>query len=99
MAPPLTVQVRHADGTPARQASIVVWIDGVRFGRSRPLPFLIPVTSLDGIWTARNLPAAPLRIVALAARSSVDPDATSIDALAETIPFPWPDQPMVRVLE
>jgi hypothetical protein len=99
MAAPLTVRVRHADGTPARQASIVVWVDGVRFGRSRPLPFLIPVTTSDGIWTARNLPAAPLRIVALAARSSVDPDAPSIEALAETIPFPWPDQPVVRVIE
>lgn len=99
MAPPLTVRVRHADGSAARGASIIVWIDGVRFGRSRPLPFLLPVSSPDGIWVGRNLPAAPLRIVALAARSSVDSGAPSIKALAETIPFPWPEQPVVRVVE
>jgi hypothetical protein len=99
MAPPLTVRVRHADGRPARQATIIVWIDGVRFDRSRPLPFLVPVSSPDGIWTGQGLPAAALRIVALAARSSLDSSAPSIEALAETIPFPWPEQPVVRVVE
>lgn len=96
-APPLTVRFERSDGKPARNAHVVIWIDGI------PLSGIVASTmsqsDREGFWIARNLPPQPLRIIGIALRSQLRPDSPAIEALAETIPYPWPPQPVLTVIE
>ena len=94
-APPLSVLVRNGDGTPAEAASIIVWIDGSRFGYHNSPPRTAPVSREGGVWTATNLPPTPLRLLAISRWSSLDVEDPTADGLAVTIPYPWPAEPVV----
>ena len=90
LAPPLTVHVVNGDGTPVGPAATLVtlWISGMRLTGAAAgfATWSIPATSPDGSWIGRNLPAAPTALLITRAplRNS------SLDALAQPVPYPWP---------
>lgn len=97
-AAPVVAKVLRADEKPARFVEITAWINGVALG-STALSFLTdqpPSTDRDGVWTARNLPAAPIRLLATA-RAPQDPRA--VEALAKSVEHPWPASVVLRVIE
>lgn len=86
-AEPLVILAKNRDGEPAAATAVTSWIDSVRVG-GYALAFLawsIPVTDGEGVWHARNLPAAPLQVL-IGAQSAID--SGSYDAMAATIPHP-----------
>lgn len=95
-APPLRLQVEPWTGWPD-PATVTLWIDGVPVSGST-LRFLTRAPAMlpsHGDWVAHHLPAAPLRIIA---RRGTLPAATQ-EALAITIPFPWPAGATLRVAD
>jgi hypothetical protein len=99
-APPLVLRVRDdRSGTGIVPARLTAWFNG-RPVSGTALAFLAwssSDSSHAGVWMARNLPARPLRIVATSAASQIPHHATALEAVAEVIPFPWPDVPSVTV--
>ena len=93
---------RNADatwslGTPAEplivraepSTKVVLWLDGVRLA-GPPLviaTWSVPMTNREGIWTARNLPARPVRVLTVAHDAMT---SAAYDAVAREIPYPWP---------
>lgn len=100
-APPLVLGVVGSDGGPIgpSAALITAWIGPYRV-RGTPLAFLTwssALTSSEGIWIARNLPASPLRVL-VTRRSTLDLlDSGAFDALATTIKFPWPERTAIPI--
>lgn len=99
-APPLNVRAHDAGGRPSSGSPVFLWLDGHRIGGTA-LAYVcrtIPVTSLDGTWTARNLPAVSTRV--LVVRRTAGAGTLEIDAyagLAQTIEYPWPEWANVRI--
>ncbi len=96
-APPLTVQFEHADGEPAFQATVMIWIAGIRIGGLHSSGS--SQADQQGLWIGRHLPPQPLRILALRFGSRLDPRSPSLEALAEVVPYPWPAKVVLPVLE
>ncbi|HYC90744.1 MAG TPA: carboxypeptidase-like regulatory domain-containing protein [Thermoanaerobaculia bacterium] len=95
-APPLRLQVERWTGWPD-PASVTIWIDGLPVS-GNALRFLTRAPASlpsHGDWVAHHLPAAPLRIIA---RRGQLPAAAQ-DALAATIPFPWPANAKIQVAD
>jgi hypothetical protein len=71
---------------------IALWIDGVRV-TGPAVTFLTwsgEASDAEGTWSAKNLPAQPLRLLAWR-RTPVQEIASGLrDASATTIPYPWP---------
>jgi hypothetical protein len=96
-APPLTVRFHRSDGKPARNANVVIWIDGIPV--SGGVASTMSQSDGEGLWVARNLPAQPLRIIGISRWSQLRPDSPAIEPLAEIVPYPWPPQPVLTVIE
>ncbi|HMB52055.1 MAG TPA: carboxypeptidase-like regulatory domain-containing protein [Thermoanaerobaculia bacterium] len=97
VAPPLTVEVRTADGTaPARRVQITAWFGGYRLsgGALYLATRTRPHTDPNGFWVAEGLPAAPLSLLANELSVADEARAGQLDTLATEIPYPWP-QPVV----
>lgn len=90
---PLMVQVeRH--GAPAKHGAITVWFQGIPLSWGA-LQFLIrgPASvSANGSWTARNLPAGPVRLLASSGAIAAGIAAGAYDAVATTVPDPRPNR-------
>jgi len=84
-AAPLTVVAKDN----AANAFVALWLDGVKL--SGPLltfaTWSMPATDRDGIWTGRNLPPKPTRILLL---PSTGATSTAFDAIAQRVDYPWP---------
>ncbi len=100
--PPLTLRVMDPSGeTPARRATVAVWVQGYRLTGAR-LAFAIdghPLTDLQGFMVLEGLPRGPVRVLAWERGAHAQGVAGELDALAHEIPFPWPAQveiPVVR---
>jgi hypothetical protein len=79
---PLTVVSKPA-------SVIALWLDGVKLS-GPALTFATssaPVTNAAGIWVGRNLPAKPLRILALPTSAY---GSNVYDAVARPLDYPWP---------
>ena len=80
---------------------IAAWIDDLRVSGIR-LAFLswsAPVADPSGLWVARNLPRAPLRILAW---TNADPNAIAsgaYDAMAISSNYPHPQPLMLRTID
>lgn len=91
-APPLTITATAASGDPVRSAALTIWIEGVRLsGPSAAFAAWIPAAAVssDGTATLRNLPAAPLRLLATRRAPVASVAAGAYDALTATITWPW----------
>lgn len=95
--PPLTVRALIGDGVAAASMSVFAWIGGRRVGGLALafLAFAQPLTDSEGEWRGRNLPAAPLALLAVSPTRALDAERGAFDTVAETIPYPWP--PIVEV--
>lgn len=99
-APPVVVKVLRADGTPARFAPVVLWLNGLPVTDPALTVFTgsIAATDGDGVWIGRNLAPAGLRIAAVRSRDRV-PDPTALEPLSTPIPFPWPAVATIRTAD
>lgn len=99
-AAPLTLTAAVSDGSPVGNA-IFAWIGGVRL-TGPALAFVTrssPVTDARQQWTARGLPAAAVRVLAVRPSRLRDAMVGGFDAVAQVIPYPWPAAPSVRAIE
>ena len=82
---PLAVEVKRPWGDPARWAQVALWIeDHCVFGHTLAWLAGAPIaTDGKGFWEVRNLPAAPLKILAWSRDQEVNPLA--LEALAEDV--------------
>jgi hypothetical protein len=99
-AEPLSLMVETLEGTPPHYGSpipVTFWVHGVKL-RPAELRFLawsLPTTDNAGVWTGRNLPREPLRVVAGRAPAT---GQASFDVLATLIPYPWPPSVKIRAV-
>ena len=102
LAPPLealTLRIERREA--AKPAQLTAWFGDVAV-RSNALAFLTwssPVTDRDGLWTARNLPRQPLRILAWQKSDPVAVAAGAFDALSTIAPYPLPNGFTVRAID
>lgn len=89
--PPLELRVESAQGEPVAGADVRWLADGliVEGALLAFLTHVAPLTDGGGTWTARNLPAEPLRFLVTRRASSRAIRTGSFDALAATVRFPW----------
>ena len=95
-APAITIQT---DDMHAAQLSVI--IDGMRMSGIR-LAFLASSTAgtdRDGLWNARNLPCAPLRLIAWKKVGPVAIASGAYDALATAVPCPSPNRIVLRPID
>lgn len=94
---PLVIRSTDSNDSPVRFALLTVWVDGLRLC-DRAAAFAtwsaMPLTDADGVWTGRNLPPAPLRLLVTKNVSPGRIATAAYDALAETIPYPRPGGPV-----
>ncbi|HKS25363.1 MAG TPA: carboxypeptidase-like regulatory domain-containing protein [Thermoanaerobaculia bacterium] len=67
---------------------VALWLDGVKL-TGPPLTFAAwstPMTTANGLWVARNLPARPLRVLLLPGSAF---GSNAYDAVARSIDYPW----------
>lgn len=67
---------------------VALWLDGVKL-TGPPLTFAAwstPMTTANGLWVARNLPAKPLRVLLLPGSAF---GSNAYDAVARSIDYPW----------
>ena len=103
-ADPTAVVLRTTDtsGTPVRFALLTVWIDGVRLTNTAAAFATwsdAGMTNGDGAWSGRNLPAAPLRVLATRNVAPAQLGGGAWDALAQVIPYPRAATVDVRVAQ
>ena len=95
---PLTVQVRDSAGKGLR-SELALWIGGNRLAGSM-LAWLTDTdsrTDSNGVWSGRNLPQAPVGILAWEPASTDRSEDLSGEATG--VPFPWPEPVEVRAVE
>lgn len=99
---PLVVRAVRQNGSPTRAAAIL-WLNGVRLSTSAAawLTSTPGGTDASGFWIVRGLPARPLEV--LLWRSTEENlrlvSNGVLDSMRKTIPYPWPAQVEVKVLE
>jgi len=75
----------------ARFALLTVWIDNIRL-TDQAAAFAtwsdVAITGADGVWTARNLPAADIRVLVTLRITPAQIATGAFDALAKVIAFP-----------
>lgn len=100
-APPLTVEVRTADGgAPARRVQLYAWIDGFRLSGGA-LHFATgarPHPDANGFWVAPKLPARAIALLVNELSVADEAQAGQLDTLATEIPYPWPQPAVVRAV-
>lgn len=90
--PPLVLRTTDGASAPTPFALVSVWIDGVRLTNT-VAAFATwsaaPASGRDALWSGRNLPPGPVRV--LVTRRVLPPQIASgaYDALACTIAYPW----------
>lgn len=102
VAPPVTIEAVDGRGRAAGSTPIVVWTAGHRLS-GIALAFLVgsgDATSIDGTWTGRNLPAAPMTVlIAKRGTAAAAIESGAFDALAQHVPYPWAGIVRVGVAE
>ncbi len=95
---PLAVAVKRPWGEAAKWANVALWIDDrCVFGHTLAwLAGASIATDGKGFWTARNLPAAPLKILAWSREQEVNP--LVLEALADNVSYPRQDVVAVATL-
>lgn len=91
-APPLVLRTTDGPSAPASFALVSVWLDGIRltdasaaFATWSPASMSGP----DALWSGRNLPAGPVRVLVTRRVSPAQIMAGAYDSLARTITYPW----------
>ncbi|MCU1228842.1 MAG: hypothetical protein JWO97_1726 [Acidobacteria bacterium] len=100
-APQEAVTLRIDRRDTARAARLAMWFENIPV-RGIALSFLTwssAATERDGLWTARNLPRAPLRILAWQKTDPYTIASGAFDALATVSPWPMPPLFVVRAIE
>jgi hypothetical protein len=77
---------------------ITLWLGGVKLSPSATAfaTWFLATTDNDGLWTARNLPRAAIRIVAGRTGGRTGPEPT--DVLAQEVGYPWPATVRIRAI-
>jgi hypothetical protein len=99
---PVVVRSTNTSGEPVRFALLSVWIDGLRFtdvAAAFATWSTVSMTDADGVWSGRNLPAAPIRVLATRNVTPEQLAAGAYDGLAQTVPYPRAPTIAVRVVE
>jgi hypothetical protein len=99
---PLVVRSTDTSGAPVRFALLTVWIDGLRLTDSAAAFATwsnVGMTDADGVWSARNLPPAPIRVLATTNVTPAQLAAGAYDGLAQIVPYPRPQTISLRVVE
>ena len=84
-APPVVLKTQ-------KQARLALWIGGMRVSgvALRFLTGSMEATDSSGTWSAQNLPATPLRVLAWHGASASQIEAGAYDAIATRVDYPWP---------
>lgn len=102
-APPLVLRAVHHDESSASNAPAILWVDGVRLAGGD----LAWVTATQGgadtagFWTVTNLPSRPVDILlwkSTPQNYGIVPTG-AFDSMRTNIPFPWPSQLELQVLQ
>jgi hypothetical protein len=100
-SPPLRIRVERRGGGSVRSAALALFLeDATLIGP--PLAFFAwsaPLVDGSGIWIGRNLPPRSLRMLATTAKTAAAVGAGGFDSMAATIPYPWPSETALSVLE
>lgn len=99
---PVVVRSTNTSGEPVRFALLSVWIDGLRFtdfAAAFATWSTVSMTDADGVWSGRNLPAAPIRVLATRHVTPAQLAAGAYDSLAQTVPYPRAQTNAVRVAD
>lgn len=95
VSPSLVFQTADADGNPVAFALLTFWINGVRL-TDAAVSFAgwsgAGVSDQDGIWTGRNLPKGPVRVLATRNISPVQVSSGAYDSLSSVIEPVRPDE-------
>jgi hypothetical protein len=97
---PLTIQAIDSSERNGGSVPVVVWINDVRVSGAA-LGFLTGTAAATmgaGIWHPDGLPALPLKVL-LSRGAEAAVRSGAYDALAVSIPYPWPANVNVRVVE
>jgi hypothetical protein len=97
---PLLVNVKHG-GDAAGNVAITVWFHELPL-TGAALEFLLGAPTLvpaNGLWTGRNLPREPVRILASSGMIDAQIAAGAYDALATIVPEPRPNQVTLTVVD
>jgi hypothetical protein len=100
-APPLRLRVVDHAQQPVPSAAIGAWFGDFRV-TGTALSFLLRapgVTMGDGSWVGTNLPPGPFRIVAMEAHDPGGLTAGTYDAFFITIPYPWPGNQQLKIMD
>jgi hypothetical protein len=91
-APPLVVKVVHRDGTPIgpSPARIMLLVGHMTGAEAGFMTWSLGGTAPDGTFVARGLPRKAFQMLATRSASAAQIHSGSFDALATTIPYPWP---------
>ncbi|HEU4887597.1 MAG TPA: carboxypeptidase-like regulatory domain-containing protein [Thermoanaerobaculia bacterium] len=91
-AEPLTLVVERSGGKQVSGAHVVLWLDDLKLS-GVPLTFATwsaPATNPSGVWIGRNLPAKPIRLLALSPDAGAALATTTYDAVGHQVDYPWP---------
>jgi len=103
-APPLAIKIVRRDGTrigPAA-AQVSLWLArGVRLTGAEAAfaTWSIAATAPDGTFIARGLHPRPFRLFVTRRASFAQIESGAFDTLATTIPYPWPADATVQILD
>lgn len=99
---PLVLEVKDSSGErPVAHAEIALWVEGRRLSGS-VLGWLIGARSLadrNGFWTAANLPAGTVAILAWDRQVRGEAAVGRLDSQAVAVGFPWPEPFEVRAAQ
>ncbi len=101
-AGPLVARILRYSGEPASWAGVTMWVDGLQVSGAT-LAWLswarVSGANVKGRWVARNLPAAPVRMLAWMGNRDTRGLSGAGDALALTVSYPWRDVVEIEAIE
>jgi len=99
---PVVVRSTNGSGAPVRFALLTLWIDGLRltdFAAAFATWSTVSMTDADGVWSGRNFPPVPIRVLATTNVTPAQLAAGAYDSLAQMLPYPRSQTIAVRVVE
>ncbi len=101
-AGPMVARILRYSGEPARWAGVAMWVDGLQIsGATLAWVSWARASGADvkGRWVARNLPAAPIRMLAWMGNRDTRGLSGVGDSLALTVSYPWRDVVELEAIE
>lgn len=85
---------------PSERGEIALWVQGNRLSGSvlAWLTLRAPMTDPAGSWSATNIPAGEVRVLAWGRNLHKEGQRGGLDAFAKSVPYPWPDVVEIEIL-